>query len=48
MNPDSSARTGEPLHRLARVLLGIVTVLLGIVALAGIVIVVLSSTNWGH
>jgi len=36
------------MNRLGRVLLGIVTVLLGIVALAGIVVVVLSSTNWGH
>ena len=35
-------------HRLGRVLLGIVTVLLGIVALAGIVVVVLTSTEWGH
>jgi translocation and assembly module TamB len=36
------------LGRLGRVLLGIVTVLLGIVALAGIVVVVLTSTDWGH
>ena len=35
-------------RRLGRVLLGIVTVLLGIVALAGIVVVVLTSTEWGH
>jgi translocation and assembly module TamB len=33
---------------LGRVLLGIVTVLLGIVALAGIVVVILTSTDWGH
>ena len=37
-----------PLGRLARVVLGIVTVLLGLVAVAGIVVVVLSSTNWGR
>src|SRR5205823_5399589 len=36
------------LHRTGRVLLGIVTVLLGIVAVAGIVLVVLTSTDWGH
>ena len=36
------------LRRLGRVLLGIVTVLLGIAALAGIAIVVLTSTDWGH
>lgn len=36
------------LRRLGRVLLGIVTVLLGIVALAGIAVVVLTSTQWGH
>lgn len=35
-------------RRLGRVLLGIVTVLLGVVALAGIVVVVLTSTEWGH
>lgn len=35
-------------RRVGRVLLGIVTVLLGIVALAGIVVVVLTSTEWGH
>ena len=35
-------------HRLGRVLLGIVTVLLGIVALAGIVVVVLTATDWGR
>ena len=36
------------LRRLGRVLLGIATVLLGIVALAGVVVVVLTSTDWGH
>lgn len=36
------------LRRLGRVLLGIVTVLLGIVAVAGIVAVILTSTDWGH
>jgi len=36
------------LRRIGRVLLGILTVLLGIVALAGIVVVVLTSTEWGH
>ena len=36
------------LGRLGRVLLGILTVLLGIVALAGIAVVVLTSTEWGH
>jgi translocation and assembly module TamB len=36
------------LHRSGRVLLGIVTVLLGIVAVAGIVLVILTSTDWGH
>ena len=35
-------------RRLGRVLLGIVTVLLGIVAVAGIVVVVLTSTEWGR
>lgn len=33
---------------LGRVLLGIITVLLGIVAIAGIVVLVLTSTEWGH
>lgn len=33
---------------IGRVLLGIITVLLGIVALAGIVVVILTSTQWGH
>ncbi|MFL5614684.1 MAG: translocation/assembly module TamB domain-containing protein [Gemmatimonadaceae bacterium] len=36
------------MRRLGRVLLGIVTVLLGIVALAGIAVVVVTSTDWGH
>ena len=36
------------LRGIGRVLLGVVTVLLGIVALAGIVVVVLTSTEWGH
>ncbi|HEY2376546.1 MAG TPA: translocation/assembly module TamB domain-containing protein [Gemmatimonadaceae bacterium] len=36
------------LGRLGRVLLGIFTVVLGIVALVGIVVVVLTSTDWGH
>src|SRR5689334_22483357 len=36
------------LRQIGRVLLGIVTVLLGIVALAGIAVVVLTSTDWGH
>ena len=36
------------LKRLGRVLLGILTVLLGIAAIAGIVVVVLTSTDWGH
>ena len=36
------------LRRIGRVLLGILTVLLGIVALAGIVVVILTSTEWGH
>ena len=36
------------LHRTARVALGVVTVLLGLLAVAGIVVVVLSSTNWGR
>lgn len=36
------------IRRLGQVLLGVVTVLLGIVALAGIVVVVLTSTDWGH
>lgn len=36
------------LRRLGRVLLGIITVLLGIVALAGIAVVILTSTDWGH
>lgn len=35
-------------RRLGRVLLGIVTVLLGIVALAGIAVVVLTATEWGR
>jgi translocation and assembly module TamB len=35
-------------HRVGRVLLGMVTVLLGIVAVAGIALVVLTSTEWGH
>ena len=39
---------GSVLDRLGRVLLGIITVLLGIVALAGIVVVVLTSTDWGR
>jgi translocation and assembly module TamB len=36
------------LRRLGRVLLGIVIVLFGIVALAGITILVLTATDWGH
>jgi translocation and assembly module TamB len=36
------------LRRLGRVLLGMVTVLFGIVALAGIGLVILTSTEWGH
>src|SRR5690242_14789883 len=36
------------LRRLGRILLGIITVLLGIVALAGIAVVILTSTEWGH
>ena len=36
------------LHRIGRVLLGIFTVLLGIVAVAGIVVLVLTATDWGH
>lgn len=36
------------LRRIGRVLLGIVTVLLGIVGLVGIVVVIVTSTDWGH
>ena len=36
------------LGRTGRVLLGIVTVLLGIVALAAIVVTILTGTDWGH
>jgi hypothetical protein len=36
------------LARVGRVVLGIVTVLLGLVALAGITMLVLTATDWGH
>ncbi|HKO14850.1 MAG TPA: hypothetical protein VJU87_01370, partial [Gemmatimonadaceae bacterium] len=35
-------------YRIGRVLLGIVTAVLGLVALAAIVVVVLTATDWGH
>ena len=35
-------------HHAGRVLLGIITVLLGLVAVVGIAVVILSSTNWGR